>query len=217
MRLCGRKSTRLTRTGCCTPSNTRTWAWRSSRFLPRYFSPRLLEPTRILARSADPARQAGAISGLISQLDTAPETRAFVRGLLGSSHPAVRGRAAEYLCWLGGPEDYPYLTKSSNAEADVHARAAMVEAAAAIKHRAAIFGAGTAAVLPPAASPAATYQQMAGVLAEHATAATRVAVIERLAQHRGGRAVVFPCQWRLSRAPPLWHPPGGVSPAGPGR
>lgn len=149
-------------------------------FLPRYFSPRLVEPTRKLARSGNPTHQAGATGGLISLLDTALETRVFVRGLLGASAPALRGRAAEYLCWCGCPEDYPYLTKQSGAERDVHARAAMVEAAAAIKHRAAIFGAGAATTLAPAASPAATYQQFAEVLGMRPTASTRLAVIERL-------------------------------------
>ena len=149
-------------------------------FLPRYFSPRLIEPTRKLAHSANPAHQAGAISGLISLLDTAPETRTFVRGLLGAPSPALRGRAAEYLCWLGCAEDYPFLTKVSGAEGDVHARAAMVEAAAAIKHRAAIFGAGAAATFTPGASPTATYQEMAELLRAQATAATRRATIERL-------------------------------------
>ena len=159
-------------------------------FLPRYFSPRLVVPTRTLVRNSDPVHQAGAISGLISLLDTTAETRAFVRGLLQSPNPAVRGRAAEYLCWFGEPEDYPSLTKAGGAESDLHARAAMVEAAAAIKHRAAIFGAGAAATLAPPASPpatlpppvtlAATYQRYAEVLAAHATLATRMAVIERL-------------------------------------
>lgn len=149
-------------------------------FLPRYFSPRLVEPTRKLARSTDPVHQAGAISGLLSLLDTAPETRTFVRGLLHASDPAVRGRAAEYLCWFGTPGDYPFLMKSSGAESDLHARAAMVEAAAAIKRRAAIFGAGAAATLTPDGGPAATYQQLAEVLAAQATEATRQAVIERL-------------------------------------
>jgi murein DD-endopeptidase MepM/ murein hydrolase activator NlpD len=149
-------------------------------FLPRYCSPRLVEPARKLARSADPVHQAGAISGLISLLDNAPETRTFVRGLLRASNPAVRGRAAEYLCWLGGAEDYLDLTKLANAESDVHARAALVAAAAAIKHRAAIFGAGAAATPTPGTSPTATYQEMAGLLAAPATAATRQALLERL-------------------------------------
>ena len=149
-------------------------------FLPRYFSPRLVEPTRQLARSSNPVHQAGAISGLISLLDTAPETRTLVRGLLHASNPALRGRAAEYLCWFGVPEDYPFLTKESGAESDLHARAAMVEAAAAIKRRATLFGAGVAATLTPANSPVATYEQLAGVLEAQATAATRLAVIERL-------------------------------------
>ena len=149
-------------------------------FLPRYFSPRLVVPTRSLARNSDPVHQAGAISGLISLLDTTAETRTFVRGLLHSSSPAVRGHAAEFLCWFGCPEDYPFLTKARGAESDVHARAAMEEAAAAIKRRAAIFGPGAAATFTSTISPAATYQPLADGLTEHATAATRMAVIERL-------------------------------------
>ena len=149
-------------------------------FLPRYFSPRLVEPTRRLARSPDPAVQAGAISGLISLWDSEPSTRVFIRGLLRAGNPAVRGRAAEYLCWCGIPEDYPFLTKSAAVERDVHARAAMVEAAAAIKRRAAVFGAGDAAALTAGGSPAATYQCLAEVLAANPTGATRQAVIARL-------------------------------------
>jgi len=149
-------------------------------FLPRYFSPRLVKPTRTLAHSSDPVIQAGAISGLISLLDAAPETRAFVLGLLHASNPAVRGRAAEYLCWFGSAEDAPVLTKSAAAESDVHARAAMVAAAAAIQHRASLFGDGAAATLTPGANPAETYQNLAELLAAHSTAATRLAVIERL-------------------------------------
>ena len=149
-------------------------------FLPRYFSPRLVEPTRKLARNADPVHQAGAISGLISLLDHTPETRIFVRGLLCASSPRVRGRAAEYLCWLGCPADYQALTKSAGDERDVYARAAMVEAAAAIKRRATIFGTGPAATLTPGASPAATYQKLAGVLDGQTTESTRLAVMAQL-------------------------------------
>ena len=149
-------------------------------YLPRYFSPRLLEPARKLARSEDPAIQAGAISGLISLLDADPETRTFVRGLLLAPNPVVRGRAAEYLCWLGIPADYPFLTQQAGAERDVHARAAMVAAAVAINLRSATFGEGAPATLKPGAGPTETYQQMAEVLVAQPTAATRLAVLARL-------------------------------------
>ncbi|MCF7731315.1 MAG: peptidoglycan DD-metalloendopeptidase family protein [Akkermansiaceae bacterium] len=149
-------------------------------FLPRYFSPRLAEPTRKLARSPDPAVQAGAIGGLISLLDTTPETRTFVRGLLGSPRPVVRGHAAEYLCWFGIPEDYRFLTRSSVAERDLHARAAMIEAAAAIKRRASVFRDGPAANPTAGATAAETYQQLANALTEQANTATRERVIGRL-------------------------------------
>jgi hypothetical protein len=64
----------------------------------------LVEPTRKLVRSNDPAIQAGAISGLIRLLDDTVATRVFVRGLLRSPNPAVRGRAAEYLGWHVGDD-----------------------------------------------------------------------------------------------------------------
>jgi murein DD-endopeptidase MepM/ murein hydrolase activator NlpD len=149
-------------------------------FLPRYFSPRLVEPTRKLVRSTDPAIQAGALGGLISLLDNTPETRTFVRGLWRAPNPAVRGRAAEYFCWLGTAEDYAALIKFGGAERDAHARAAMVEALQAIKRRATRFGAGPAAPLPTAATPAETYQQLADLLAAPATDATRQAALARL-------------------------------------
>jgi len=155
-------------------------------YLPRYFSPLLIEPARKLARSGDPAVQAGAISGLISLLDTARETRIFVRALLRAPGPVLRGRAAEYLCWLGSAEDYPFLANASAAERDVYARAAMLEAAAAIKQRATVFGDGAAATFPPGGGPAEIYRQVGDALAARPTAATRQAAIARL---RGAEAV----------------------------
>jgi hypothetical protein len=114
-------------------------------FLPRYISPELVEPTRKLARAPrSPAVQAGAIGGLIGMWDDTPETRAFVRGLLRAPQSIVRGRAAAYLEWLGGPEDYRFLTTAAGLEKDLHARAAMTSAAAVIRQRAGIFGPGEA-------------------------------------------------------------------------
>lgn len=149
-------------------------------FLPRYFSPRLVEPARRLARNPDPAVQAGAIGGLISLWDNPPSTRVFVRGLLRAGNPAVRGRAAEYLCWCGIPEDYAFLAKAAATERDVHASAAMVEAAAAIKRRASVFGAGDAVPLPRGGAPAAIYQHLAETLAASPTGGTRQEVIARI-------------------------------------
>ena len=156
-------------------------------FLPRYFSPRLVEPARKLLR--DPAHQAGAISGLISLLDTTAETRTFIRDLLRSPSPMVRGRAAEFLCWFGEPDDIPYLTKQLAAEKDIYSRAAIVEAAAAIKRRVSFFQDGPVATIGEAAPPSTfgpglshtkLYRQLVDALAEPATLATRAEVIRRL-------------------------------------
>lgn len=149
-------------------------------FLPRYYSPRLLEQTRKLARHSDPAIQAGALAALISQLDDAPATRVHVRGLLRAGSPAVRGRAAEYLCWLGIPEDYQALSGAAASERDPHSRAAMTEAAAAIKRRATVFGDGPAGPTAAGTGPAAIYQNLADTLAANPTAATRRAVLARM-------------------------------------
>lgn len=149
-------------------------------FLPRYFTPRLVESARNLARAADPAVRAGAIGGLIGLADTTAETREYVRSLLRSPQAALRGRAAEYLCWWGIPADYQHLTKAAAAERDPYARAALTEAAAAIKRRSGIFGEGEAVAPPEGGSAAEVYQKMAGILAARPTAATRGAVITGL-------------------------------------
>lgn len=146
-------------------------------FLPRYLSPRLTEPTRQLLHHPDAAVQAGAISGLIGMLDHEPRTRTAVRGLLRSGNAAVRGRAAEYLCWLGTPDDYGHLAAAATTERDVHAKAAMAEAAAAIKRRHAGFGDGPAATLRHGESATATYQQLADALEATPNRLTREAVL----------------------------------------
>lgn len=149
-------------------------------FLPRYASPGLLESARRLARQQAPGVQAAGVSALISQLDEAAATRTHVRGLLRSGHPVVRGRAAEYFCRLGIPPDYPFLTDAMARERDVHALAAMTEAAAAIKHRATVFGDGPVGTPAPSGNPASIYRVLADCVAAHPTAATRRMVTERL-------------------------------------
>jgi menaquinone-dependent protoporphyrinogen IX oxidase len=75
-------------------------------WLPRHLSPELGSATRSLLENKDPVVQTAAISGLISQWDDDAKVRSQVGKLLTSSTSAVRGRAAEYLCWMGEPEDF---------------------------------------------------------------------------------------------------------------
>jgi len=153
---------------------TTTW-------LPRHLSPDLGSVTRALLDNKDPAVQAAAISGLISQWDNDAGVRSRVAKLLTSSSAAVRGRAAEYLCWMGEPEDYRTLTTRAATEKDPHALAAMTAAAAAIKRRHEVFAKGAAAALiVDAETPTSIYQSLAKALTENPTGDTRRAVIARL-------------------------------------
>lgn len=155
---------------------TATTTW-----LPRHLSPDLGTATRALLENKDPAVQAAAISGLISQWDDDAGVRSRVGKLLTSSNAAVRGRAAEYFCWMGVPEDYRTLTKCAALEKDRHALAAMTAAAAAIKHRHEVFQAGPAAALAvDTETTTAIYQSLAKALIDHPTRDTRRAVISKL-------------------------------------
>ena len=147
-------------------------------YLPRYRSPLLIVPTRKLARGAhNPAVQAGAVGGLIGALDDTADTRLLVRGLLRSTHPVVRDRAAEYLRWFGGNADLPNLNRQAAAERDPHARAAMIEAAAAITRRVELFADGSSVLEDIDGPPAAGYRKCADALGAEATTGTRAAAI----------------------------------------
>ncbi|MCU0782269.1 MAG: M23 family metallopeptidase, partial [Akkermansiaceae bacterium] len=150
-------------------------------FLPRYRSPRLILPLRKLARAAPrPAVQAGAIAGLIGALDDTPETRLLLRGLLRSPHAVVRDRAAEYCRWFGTREDLPFLNRQGAAERDLHARAAMAEAVAAISRRSKLFTEGPSVLKAVEGGPAEVYRGCADALAPGATCATRASAITRI-------------------------------------
>lgn len=108
---------------------------RSARHLGRYYTPALRAATRGLLRGKPLSVARGALVALIQQNDRSAWTLERISGLLAHERAEARELAAEFLAWHGAAAQLPALEAARAVEADVHAKAAMEAAVAAIFRR----------------------------------------------------------------------------------
>lgn len=137
------------------------------RVLSRYYAPALSTQCRALLDHPDLSVARAALAALIEQNDRTAPTRARLRELLQHDLAEARELAAEYFTWHGGVEDVEAIGEAMGGETDLHARAALAEAVAAIgrrKESATAYAVAGADLAPLTASAAAGYRRASRAL-----------------------------------------------------
>jgi murein DD-endopeptidase MepM/ murein hydrolase activator NlpD len=106
-----------------------------ARHLPRYQSTKLNAATLPLLSSFEKKVRRSAAAALIHQGAGSPAVRRKLAALLSDADGAMRELAAEFFTRYGAAGDSPALKKALAAERDLHARAALSAAVAAIERR----------------------------------------------------------------------------------